>query len=1314
MNSDEFIDFPFPQGIESEGPFNMVEKQLDEPNREPENIQAIEMPDKNKLDNISREGIVSHPPKFGEDSRNTRGDDFSFQPTPPVDINHVDVHSASFPTIESEPIQGTIASEYTPRDLGNFTPSPNHNAAFNLMQSRVLSDSSEDFQFPVPTTSYISNHKGYDSANSTDSRAFDSTLSTTHSTPTPHRSINDYQVVSESPSIFEISDNSLSHNSTPSRGYTYPYVNTNGETSAGEYSDDYAKALVDLTPSLRADNMVNDRKMQKRRREESPDQVQYNAGGGRSKSNTQVIDLTDDTDVPEVMPYPTTSKRQRTIAHPNHHADEHFKPNHDFPTPTTVSSQQKTPVFVDLTALDSDEETFTPVSRESTVYRTPFNHDSAGVYRPAASSQFTQHSTLDHKPNPSAHMSQNKLIYEEVCYGMIRCLVVTSRRKLQPNTSDVIEITDDDDDDDDNKLVLYRDRSNRQDPNCIKVCYKKGQELGYLERSSANGLAPLIDARLIRTEGYLPRFGANSHAFVTAINVYLYGRQETAQLVGKGLYGSGLHISEPQDFVPTRTYMNPFNKQALLVENVVPSQTPVDVLYQWLETPIDLPELEPDDRLIPKLYKHQKQALYFLTERERMDKADHESGKFSGSLYKIISGKHDKQVVYKHLITNEETYEKPIEPRGGLLADDMGLGKTISVIALILSTHRRVQEPEDYFSENDQDSDDDFQPPKSNAELELVLPKRINSVPPVEAPRDRDLEDMYVQSQATLIICPLSVVANWEEQFSLHVKKNTLSVYVYHGNNRNTNPRVLAKYVGDIYLISVTSKTNPSAHEGCCDNHIQRSEKHGTKSPLQEVWWLRIVLDEAHVIKDYSTIQSRAACNLSAERRWCLRQAYITQEAVGNIGITGTPVQNKIDDLYSLVKFLQISPLCEFPLWQQIFSRPLKNNENLAVLRLQTLMKCITLRRVKTQECDGKPILQLPPKRDIFAWLEFSEPEQKLYDMVAKEAKEKVNKMLDAANPLKQYMNVLQWILKLRQICAHHGLCDTSVLNLEVKDDTQLKDKAGLLLSILRDSGDDKCQFCFQEAGDLPYLTKCEHIFCQSCATNLILEDFAKGKTCRFCPACGLALAKADVVQVRGEEVPIEPCKLRPGLPEQSTKIQALIQALQTPSLNDEANKEHKPGSIKSVVFSQWTGMLDLIEVALKENNIQFARLDGKMTRVQRSLNIEKFRDSSHVSVILVSLKAGGVGLNLTSAQRVFLMDPYWNPAVENQAIDRVHRLGQKFPVEAVRFMMKNSIEEKIYALQMKKIQLTQMTFREKPENTTPQQRLEDIRYLFQ
>ncbi len=124
----------------------------------------------------------------------------------------------------------------------------------------------------------------------------------------------------------------------------------------------------------------------------------------------------------------------------------------------------------------------------------------------------------------------------------------------------------------------------------------------------------------------------------------------------------------------------------------------------------------------------------------------------------------------------------------------------------------------------------------------------------------------------------------------------------------------------------------------------------------------------------------------------------------------------------------------------------------------------------------------------------------------------------------------------------------------------------------------------------------------------------------------------------------------------------------------------------KALVFSQFTSFLGIVREALVAEKIPFAYLDGK-TR-DRAAAVERFQTDPACPVFLISLKAGGLGLNLTEAEVVFLLDPWWNPAVEAQAIDRTHRIGQDRPVFAYRLVAKDTVEEKVLELQRSKREL--------------------------
>lgn len=161
-----------------------------------------------------------------------------------------------------------------------------------------------------------------------------------------------------------------------------------------------------------------------------------------------------------------------------------------------------------------------------------------------------------------------------------------------------------------------------------------------------------------------------------------------------------------------------------------------------------------------------------------------------------------------------------------------------------------------------------------------------------------------------------------------------------------------------------------------------------------------------------------------------------------------------------------------------------------------------------------------------------------------------------------------------------------------------------------------------------------------------------------------------------------------------SVKVRNLLEALINNTTEPQKEGEEDRRG-KSIVFSQWTSTLDIIASGLGAHGLQYCRLDGTMTRASREEAISRLGKDAECKVMLVSLRAGGVGLNLTAARYVYLLEPYWNPAVEQQAVDRIHRIGQCREVMTVRYLVRNSVEERILEIQEEKQKLVEAAFRE-------------------
>jgi DNA repair protein RAD5 len=251
------------------------------------------------------------------------------------------------------------------------------------------------------------------------------------------------------------------------------------------------------------------------------------------------------------------------------------------------------------------------------------------------------------------------------------------------------------------------------------------------------------------------------------------------------------------------------------------------------------------------------------------------------------------------------------------------------------------------------------------------------------------------------------------------------------------------------------------------------------------------------------------------------------------------------------------------------------------------------------------------------------------------------------------------------------------------------------VLKQIQDEAEAECPICSEEPMIDQAVTGCWHSACKECLLNYINHQRDKGELPR-CFNCREPINARDVFEVVRHDHTTEehdhafkpedsapPATQTPRISLRrigltgSAKTQALLTHLKRVRREDKTTK--------SVVFSQFTSVLDLIEPALTRDHIPFLRFDGSLSQKTRAHILTEFTASSKPYVLLLSLRAGGVGLNLTCARNVFMMDPWWSFAVEAQAIDRVHRMGQERAVKVVRFVVEGSIEEKMLRIQERK-----------------------------
>jgi len=426
---------------------------------------------------------------------------------------------------------------------------------------------------------------------------------------------------------------------------------------------------------------------------------------------------------------------------------------------------------------------------------------------------------------------------------------------------------------------------------------------------------------------------------------------------------------------------------------------------------------------------------------------------------------------------------------GGILADDMGLGKTLQVIAFLTSTYNRPQ------------------------------------------------------AGPTLIVCPTSLVSNWQNEILKFTKG--LKVTTIFGSNRNEPLQHLAQ--AQCILTTYPLLKRDIAYY----------------SPL---FFENIVLDEAQYIKNDTAQVSRLVKRLNADFKLCL---------------SGTPIENNLLELKSLLDFAMPSLLGSQVHFKQHFQTPIERESDMQrAEQLKTLIMPFILRRTKAQVAQ-----ELPQKTEITKEFEFEPKQKEMYQGITRALEEKLIDLFAEQGVQKSKLAFLEALLKLRQICCHPKL---------IEPDTQ--------------AGSAKLEWL---------------------STHL-------------------------------------PLMLNLGR--------------------------------KVIIFSQFTSALDLIAKQLTELDINFSLLTGQ-TR-HRDKVIDEFT-SGKTSVFLISLKAGGTGLNLTQADTVIHFDPWWNPAVEKQATDRAYRIGQTNPVFVYKLIMSHSIEQKVFKMQEDKQALVDALFTDKSMSFT-------------
>ncbi|RFU23988.1 hypothetical protein B7463_g12351, partial [Scytalidium lignicola] len=479
--------------------------------------------------------------------------------------------------------------------------------------------------------------------------------------------------------------------------------------------------------------------------------------------------------------------------------------------------------------------------------------------------------------------------------------------------------------------------------------------------------------------------------------------------------------------------------------------------------------------------------------------------------------------------------------------------------------------------------------------------------------------------KTTLLIVPPALIQAWEKQFFLHLQPGKLKCYIYHGQNKKST-EFLAQYD-----VVITTYHTVSA---IWRKHTRQP---GNEKSIFSLTWHRVILDEAHIIQNPQSQLAQACYALRSTRRWA---------------ITGTPIQNKLTDFASIVKFLRVHPYSDQRIFEKEILKPWQNRhgtDTKGFLRLKSLVRAITISRTKA-------VIQLPSRVDEIHHLNFSPAEREKYEAAKAQSRALFEEAISSGHQAGKTFNALCLLNILRLIC-NHGLLDQSTL----EKITSQTPGASLGCSTLGRTPDS---FYGNILGG--------NVSCLNCGANLledVLEcsvsygiDTQRRQTTpsdqMICEHCNSQtrddkLSKSpwnnwdllDSAESSASATPIGDSDVAFSIEFMSTKIKSLVADLYKHNITE-----------KSVVFSYWTNTLDLVQLMLNHRGIPYTRIDGKMSLPKRNEALRAFQNDDSVRVILVSITCGGAGLDLTTGSRVYLLEPHWNPMIEEQALCRVHR----------------------------------------------------------
>ncbi|KAF1784966.1 P-loop containing nucleoside triphosphate hydrolase [Phytophthora cactorum] len=770
----------------------------------------------------------------------------------------------------------------------------------------------------------------------------------------------------------------------------------------------------------------------------------------------------------------------------------------------------------------------------------------------------------------------------------------------------------------------------------VRVATLQQSQVGRLERNMETLLHPLMKSGLVRLGGVCETPPVSVHMFASFdVTVFVYVSVKAFDVFKEG--DANFHLSDQLynllqmingaempslDALASRSSSDADDPSSQVNPEDLDTLFSECVGVNELHNAAEGSDADPSEHLVQylnaiELRDHQKQALRWMLWRENQSRNG-------------VSGQESNNPMWeeRHFRSNSSYYVNPFEKSASLKRPQPPAPCLGGILA------------------------DDMGMGKTMMMLSLVTyQKHVGEEKSAMENDDSPGRGKRTSTGKTLVVCPLSLLHQWKNEAQERFLPNTLSVHVYYGDDRGAGDGLSTGSYSKSDLVLTT--------------YGVLSAEFGKNGLLTTTEWNRVILDEAHSIKTRTTGYFKSCSALIATHRWCL---------------TGTPIQNTLDDMFSLLCFLQYQPWSRVVWWKRVITKPYEDGDDVNALgRLKAILTPILLRRTKhSRDKQGNMIVKLPPKQIDLVKLEFSPDERAFYQAVFDKSRAEFNGFVASGAATTSYVAIFALLLRLRQACDHPLLALGKDFEQALKPDD--KNAATSVKSAFQPQQNESSEAYYQRiAAQLQKDMQASSTRAQliengnstddqeSASTGGLTASYIQSVIAQSrkrprqwlprvsnCGGYGEGVQAASPSKAQSEDSRADNSSVKAitstadddGTGFESAKLQQLLRDLQAIKLENE-NAESPEQKRKVVVFSQWTSMLEMVSQLLTRHNFSHCTFNGGLTQEARERVLTEFAKDPDVEALTQShhsLTMLTRSRSKASKQPVFI-DDKWNDA---------------------------------------------------------------------